>query len=125
MQQTLRDNIPLATILLAPFRERFLMNGNVYDMNNQSRFSVEEKETLKNQHHHILTNTKLYDFARNAYVDHPGEDAFRKYIGVPLPCEKVRKQLSLCTPRGHREPQKGIWQHVAIFFTKLVFLIIL
>ncbi len=90
MNQTTRDTgIPLAPILLAPFRERFLKDGNIYDVYNQSRFSIEEKEALIKKHP-ILTNTKCYDFAKKAYAHHPDEDAFRTYIGVLRPCENVR-----------------------------------
>ena len=71
----------LAPILLAPFRERFLKDGNVYDVYSQSRFSVEEKEALIKKNP-ILTNTKCYDFAKKAYARNPNEISFRAYIGV-------------------------------------------
>ena len=88
MQQTQRDT-PIASILMAPFRERFIGDGNIYDMYNQSRFTIEEKEALKTKYP-ILTNTKCYDFAKNAYAQHPDEVSFRAYIGVPPSCENVR-----------------------------------
>ena len=83
-----RTKPQLAPILLAPFRERFLKDGNVYDNDNRSKFNTEEKEALKNKYPE-LTFPQVTDFAKNAYADHPGEAAFRKYIGVQASSENV------------------------------------
>ena len=78
----------IAPILLAPLRERFFKDGNIYDMDCKSKFTHEDKEALR-QKHPELTNSQLNDFVKNAYADHPGEQAFRKYLGEFLPRENV------------------------------------
>ena len=114
MNQTTRDScLPLAPILLAPFRERFIKDGNVYDEYNQTKFSVEEKEALIKKHP-FLTKLKCYDFAKNAYVHHPGENAFRAYIGVPLSHDTV----SLVPSRAIRHCKNVFGNTLPYFFAK-------
>ncbi len=115
MNQTVtpRDTgIPLAPVLLAPFRERFIKDGNVYDEYNQTKFSVEEKEALIKKHP-FLTKLKCYDFAKNAYAHHPGETAFRAYIGLPLSHEIV----SLVDSRAIRHSKK-VYGNTLPYFSK-------
>jgi hypothetical protein len=69
------------SIMLQPFAERFVKDGNVYDPRKRSKFTLEEKEALKLQNPSLTAN-QLYDFTKNAYRDHPTELAFRKYICV-------------------------------------------
>ena len=81
----------MAHMMLGPFRQRFVDDGNVYDprTDKQSKFTDADKEALK-QKYPGLTNNQCYDFARNAYANHPDENKFREYIGVPHPAsEKV------------------------------------
>ena len=87
VSETERRSKYLAPMLLAPFRKRFIDAGNVYDMEKKANFTPEEREGLKKQHN--LTTDQCTSFARNVYVCHPGEKAFRDYIGVHLPCEDV------------------------------------
>ncbi len=83
-------------ILFGPFVKRFLDDGNKYDPNNQTRFTDDEKDELKKHHAQAaLTSEKINTFCKNAYSNHKGETAFRKYIGVSDTEENVRKHFNL------------------------------
>ena len=88
-----RSSRDVAHMLFVPFVARFIADGNVYRPEDQSRFTFEEREALKKQYPGALTTGQCYDFARNAYLLHEGETAFRAYIGVHAPGKNVRKMF--------------------------------
>ncbi len=79
----------IAQWLLPVFVARFIANGNVYDQDNRTTFTEEDKAAMKKQHK--LETEQCTCFARNAYVRHQSEESFRKYINVPTPWKSVRK----------------------------------
>ena len=90
-----RQSRIIADKLLGPFVERFLSDGNHYDFDpkKRTRFTAEDIESLKSQYDNIDAE-QCAAFARKAYLNHEGEEAFRNFIGVPKPGDHAKVRPS-------------------------------
>ncbi len=76
------------------FRERFVADGNVYDIEKQSKFTDADIDTAMEVGSSVITNRKqCTNWARKAYLHgNPAcEDAFRAFIGIEAPLSSHKK----------------------------------